>query len=60
MSRDLSLGAFRNTSLSLFTDLYELTMAQAYWQAGRYGPGVLQSVRAAIADGSRISAVLRA
>ena len=34
MSRDLSLGAFRNTSLSLFTDLYELTMAQAYWQAG--------------------------
>ena len=34
MSRDLSLEAFRNTSLSLFTDLYELTMAQAYWQAG--------------------------
>ena len=34
MNRDLSLGAFRNTSLSLFTDLYELTMAQAYWQAG--------------------------
>ena len=34
MSRDLSLGAFRGASLSLFTDLYELTMAQAYWQAG--------------------------
>jgi len=28
------MGAFRDTSLSLFTDLYELTMAQAYWQAG--------------------------
>ena len=30
MSHELSSGA----SLSLFTDLYELTMAQAYWQAG--------------------------
>ena len=28
------MGAFRDTSLSLFTDLYELTMAQAYWQSG--------------------------
>ncbi len=28
------MGAFRDTSLSLFTDLYELTMAQVYWQAG--------------------------
>jgi nicotinate phosphoribosyltransferase family protein/metallopeptidase YgjP-like protein len=26
-------------SQSLFTDLYELTMAQAYWQSGQTGPG---------------------
>ena len=25
----------RNLSLALFTDLYELTMAQAYWQSGK-------------------------
>ena len=34
MSRELSLGALRDASQGLFTDLYELTMAQAYWQAG--------------------------
>ena len=27
-------GAYHDISLSLFTDLYELTMAQAYWQSG--------------------------
>ena len=27
-------GASQDISLSLFTDLYELTMAQAYWQSG--------------------------
>ena len=37
MSDGLSMGAFRDTSLSLFTDLYELTMAQAYWQSGVTG-----------------------
>lgn len=26
-------------SQALFTDLYELTMAQAYWQSGQTGPG---------------------
>lgn len=34
MSRESALGLSHNTSLSLFIDLYELTMAQAYWQAG--------------------------
>ena len=34
MNRLYTLGAHKDTSLSLFTDLYELTMAQAYWQAG--------------------------
>ena len=34
MNHELSSGTSQNTSLSLFTDLYELTMAQAYWQAG--------------------------
>lgn len=33
-SRDNSNGNSQDYSLSLFTDLYELTMAQAYWQAG--------------------------
>ena len=34
MSHELSPGVYQDASLSLFTDLYELTMAQAYWQAG--------------------------
>ena len=34
MSRRSSHGTSHNNSPSLFTDLYELTMAQAYWQAG--------------------------
>ena len=34
MDRQLSTGSAQYESLSLFTDLYELTMAQAYWQAG--------------------------
>ena len=34
MNHELSSGMSQNTSLSLFTDLYELTMAQAYWRAG--------------------------
>ena len=34
MSQKLPLDASQSASLSLFTDLYELTMAQAYWQAG--------------------------
>ena len=34
MSHELSTGVCQGDSLSLFTDLYELTMAQAYWQAG--------------------------
>ena len=34
MSRELTRFAAQDASLSLFTDLYELTMAQAYWQAG--------------------------
>ena len=37
MSRELSLDASQDASQSLFTDLYELTMAQAYWQAGVTG-----------------------
>ena len=37
MSRELSLDASQDASQSLFTDLYELTMAQAYWQAGVMG-----------------------
>ena len=34
MDHQLSTGSAEGESLSLFTDLYELTMAQAYWQAG--------------------------
>ena len=34
MDHQLSTGSAVGESLSLFTDLYELTMAQAYWQAG--------------------------
>ena len=34
MSCESSISVSRDASLSLFTDLYELTMAQAYWQAG--------------------------
>lgn len=34
MSRESSISVSWDASLSLFTDLYELTMAQAYWQAG--------------------------
>lgn len=34
MTYELSSDAPDGESLSLFTDLYELTMAQAYWQAG--------------------------
>ena len=30
-------GAAQDISMSLFTDLYELTMAQAYWQSGVTG-----------------------
>ena len=33
MDHQLSTGSSEGESLSLFTDLYELTMAQAYWQA---------------------------
>ena len=33
-AHDSPQSADNDTSLSLFTDLYELTMAQAYWQAG--------------------------
>jgi nicotinate phosphoribosyltransferase len=29
-----------NTSLGLFTDFYELTMAQAFWQSNQTGPAV--------------------
>ena len=34
MSHDFSSTTATDGSLSLFADLYELTMAQAYWQAG--------------------------
>ena len=34
MDHQLSMGSCEDESLSLFTDLYELTMAQAYWQSG--------------------------
>ena len=34
MRPESSPGAAQDISLSLFTDLYELTMAQAYWQSG--------------------------
>ena len=34
MSPESSTPASQDISLSLFTDLYELTMAQAYWQSG--------------------------
>ena len=34
MRPDSLPGASQDISLSLFTDLYELTMAQAYWQSG--------------------------
>ena len=34
MSRESYKGSPQRASLSLFADLYELTMAQAYWQAG--------------------------
>jgi nicotinate phosphoribosyltransferase len=34
---DVSGGSSREPSLALFTDLYELTMAQAYWQSGQTG-----------------------
>ncbi len=34
MDHQLSTDSAEGESLSLFTDLYELTMAQAYWQAG--------------------------
>ena len=37
MDHQLSTGSAEGKSLSLFTDLYELTMAQAYWQAGVTG-----------------------
>jgi nicotinate phosphoribosyltransferase len=37
MRPDSLQGAFQDISLSLFTDLYELTMAQAYWQSGVTG-----------------------
>ncbi len=37
MRPEPSLGAAQDISLSLFTDLYELTMAQAYWQSGVTG-----------------------
>ena len=33
-ARSSQRSAANSASLSLFTDLYELTMAQAYWQAG--------------------------
>ncbi len=32
-----SAGSDRDVSRALFTDLYELTMAQAYWQSGQTG-----------------------
>ena len=37
MDHQLLTGSAEGKSLSLFTDLYELTMAQAYWQAGVTG-----------------------
>ena len=37
MGPDSLPGAAQDISMSLFTDLYELTMAQAYWQSGVTG-----------------------
>ena len=34
MNHELAPDGYKSASLSLFTDLYQLTMAQAYWQAG--------------------------